>query len=181
MMKKFALLTLFFTLCLSLFAQPYQWPEDWLGSWQGTLTLETPGSDRVREFPMKLEISETDTAGSWNWIITYGEGEKADVRPYLLVAQDSSMSHFLVDERNSILLDQYRIGNYMLSHFRVDSSLLFMRIRHEGDYLMSEISSGTLIDARLSGQGLDESVGVERVYSHRLKALQWARLRREKE
>lgn len=149
----------------------YEWPADWLGTWEGTMEIRTVGKTDIQRYPMKLQIAATDTAGRWQWTLTYGEGEKADVRPYVLIAQDSTHSHFIVDERNSILLDQYLIGNHFVSRFSVNSSLLIMDIRNEGDHLVSHITHGSTKDLRISGEELEE---IDEVAAYPIRGMQRA-------
>lgn len=134
----------------------YAWPADWLGTWAGSMKVRSIGSDKVQLYPMKLMVAETDTTGKWAWTLTYGEGEKADVRPYILIAQDSTNSHFIIDEKNSILLDQYLVGNHFISRFEVNGNLLIMDVRHEGDYLVSQITHGSMENLRKSGEELKD-------------------------
>ncbi len=153
----------------------YQWPQDWLGSWQGQLEVRNAGK-KAQLYPMQLEIAMTDTAGRWHWILTYGEGEGADVRPYLLIALDSLNTHFVVDERNSILLDQYLIGNHFISRFAVDSTLLIMDVHNQGDHLISTIFHGSLKEPRISGEEVTE---VKEVASYPIGGMQRAILKKQ--
>jgi hypothetical protein len=184
-MKRHLLFISLLLMCLGLSAQEptqteetekiYAWPTDWLGTWQGSMKVRSVSSDKVQLYPMKLEVAETDTAGKWAWTLTYGEGEKADVRPYILIAQDSTHSHFIIDEKNSILLDQYLVGNHFISRFEVNGNLLIMDVRHEGDYLGSQITHGSMKDPRKSGDGLDD---IE-VSSYAIRGIQEAVLYRK--
>ncbi|MFK7970076.1 MAG: hypothetical protein AB8F95_06895 [Bacteroidia bacterium] len=150
----------FFAMGLKTTAPKPQFPDDWLGTWKGTLRLERAGDTSAREFPMELRIQETDTTGNWDWIIIYGEGEKADVRQYSLIAQDSALSHFVIDEHNSIVLDQYLVGNRMFSRFSVDSTMLTVVYRLEGDVLYSEMWTG-----HLGGNRTGENLPAEENYT----------------
>lgn len=140
------------------------------------MEIRSVGKSETQLYPMKLQIAATDTVGRWQWTLTYGEGEKADVRPYVLIAQDSTNSHFIVDERNSILLDQYLIGNHFISRFAVNSSLLIMDIRNEGDHLISQITHGSMENPRESGEEVDNIDGVT---SYPIRGTQRAILRKQ--
>ena len=154
-------------------------PDDWLGVWEGELRLGKHDDTTVRKFAMTLQIQETDTAGTWDWIITYGEGEQADVREYSLVAKDSSYTHFVIDEHNSIILDQYRIGNRMYSRFSVDSTDLTVIYRLEGDVLESEMWSGKTTGTR-TGENIPEEEGSFSIFTYPLKVVQLSRLIRKR-
>jgi hypothetical protein len=153
------------------------WPDSWLGLWKGELLLEKPGQDSAQRFPMSIEISTTDKPDTWNWVITYGEGEKQDLRPYLLMAQDSSYSHFVMDEQNSILLDQYRIGNRMYSRFSVDSVMLVAVSKVKADTMEAEIWTSPLAGKK-TGEKLPDDQSYD-IYSFPLKGVQTSRLLRQ--
>jgi hypothetical protein len=140
------------------------------------MEIRSVGKTEPQLYPMKLQIAATDTADRWQWTLTYGEGEKADVRPYVLIAQDSTNSHFIVDERNSILLDQYLIGNHFISRFSVNSSLLIMDVRNEGDHLVSQITHGPTKDLRISGEEVED---IDEVAAYPIRGIQRAILRKK--
>ncbi|MEZ4685421.1 MAG: hypothetical protein R3B47_04975 [Bacteroidia bacterium] len=176
---KTSLLVLLFASTTFTFAQrTATWPDDWLGTWKGELFLERPGQDSARSFAMALEISATERDHVWNWVIIYGEGEKQDRREYLLIAQDSIFSHFVMDEQNSILLDQYRIGNRMYSRFSVDSTMLVSVSKVEGDVMEAEIWTGPLAGKK-TGESLPEGEQYD-IFSFPLKSVQTSRLFRQK-
>lgn len=154
------------------------WPDAWLGHWEGVVTLSFADNDRKREVNMSLDIADTDTAGQWSWTITYRDSSLNDVRPYTLIAQDSTYRHFILDENNSILLDQYLIGNHMMSRFAVDNTLLLASYYLEGNQLINEIVTGPMDDPRMSGETLPDSINVENVRSYPLKVLQRAVLKK---
>lgn len=175
---RYLLLLILLNISLTCLAQNNAtWPDDWLGTWEGELLLEKPGQDSARHFPMALEISLTDTPGVWNWIITYGTGEKQDLRPYLLVAKDSSYSHFIMDEQNSIFLDQYRIGNRMYSRFSVDSTMLVSVSKIEADTMEAEIWTSPLKGEK-TGESLPDGSSYD-IRSFPLKGVQTSRLIRQ--
>ena len=156
----------------------YTWPDDWLGNWQGSLRLLKPGSDEARVFPMRLEIAQTEDSSRFNWTIIYGEGEEADVRKYELISQPDQAGHFIIDEKNSILLDQYLIGNTMVSRFAVDQTLLFVTYHLQGDRLFSQMASGPMENPRVSGLEIEEA-SVDSVRSYVMKGMQEAILTRQ--
>lgn len=172
------LLCLFLTAtCFCTAQNTATWPDAWLGQWKGELVLEKPGQDSARRFPMALEITATDTPTAWNWVIIYGEGEKQDRREYLLVAQDSSYSHFVMDEQNSILLDQYRIGNRMYSRFSVDSTMLVAVSKVLGDTMEAEIWTSPL-SGKKTGENLPDDQSYD-IFSYPMKSVQTSRLVRQ--
>src|SRR4051812_33923622 len=85
-----------------LIAQSF--PKDFVGHWQGELEWFQAG--KTQKIKMQLIIHRADTAGQYSWQIVYGE-KAEDNRPYLLKPVDTARGHWIIDERDGILLDQY--------------------------------------------------------------------------
>jgi len=109
--------------------QYYSFPKDWIGEYFGDLNIH--GLDSViQTLPMRLKIKDRLTNGEYPWIIQYGQD---DIREYAIKAADESTGHFIMDERNSILLDGFNRGNHFLSRFEVMGSDLLV------DYELTEL------------------------------------------
>ena len=160
--------------------------EDWYGTWQGAAASVRPGGQVTGEYTMGLEIgpSSPKPEGSlpvYTWKITYTQEGQTQSRDYLLrVAADESgkplPGHFILDQRNGTLVDQFLIGQTIQGHFVVVSrervQILHARyelISHEGKPAIEvEIASYDGNEARRSPQG---DGGVE---SRRLERIQRA-------
>ena len=109
---------------------------------------------------MQLIIQPTDTANQYTWKILYGEkGE--DTRPYVLNVVDTTKGHWVVDEKNGILLDQYWIGSKLYSVFSLNGVTIVNSYWREGEHLMVEFASFPTKPVRRSGAGTDEVPTVE--------------------
>lgn len=111
--------------CLS--AQPSSFPQSFFGNWKGTLTWSRPGK-QTQQFTMRLNIQPADS-GRYTWQIIYGDDNpstslRVDNRPYLLQPVDTAKGHWQIDERNTIVLDSYIIGNTFSSVFSVSGSTI---------------------------------------------------------
>lgn len=102
-------------------AQTSSFPQSFIGDWKGTLTWAVPGK-APQIFTMRLNIQPADS-GRYTWQIIYGDDQK-DNRPYLLSPVDTAKGHWVVDERNSIILDSYWIGNKFTGVFAVSGSTI---------------------------------------------------------
>lgn len=124
-------------------------PDAWFGKWQGATEVIRPGGEVAGQFAMGLEIGPApdQPAGGpsvYTWAISYTQGQTTQTRPYLLrLATDESGAplpgHFVLDERNGILVDQFLVGRTMQGHFIVISQDLrqilharYELITHEG-------------------------------------------------
>jgi hypothetical protein len=96
-------------------------PQSFTGNWKGTLTWTVPGK-APQTFTMRLNIQPADS-GRYTWQIIYGDDQK-DNRPYLLTPVDTAKGHWVVDERNSIILDSYWLGNKFTGVFAVSGSTI---------------------------------------------------------
>ncbi|MFT3676211.1 MAG: hypothetical protein QM781_09960 [Chitinophagaceae bacterium] len=154
-------------------AQKNTFPDSWQGSWKGTLAWYRPGTETPQLVPMQLRIAKADTGYSWQ--LTYGE-QTADYRPYRLLARDSARGHWVIDERNGIVLDQFWTAGRLSGAFTVQTSTLVNSYYLQGDSLVVEFYSIAAVPINTSGEGTASS---PRVDSYRLQGYQKAVLRRD--
>ena len=118
-------------------------PQDWAGTWQGTLTSTAYGASGEKRadapeitIQMTLEVAPTSDPQRWSWTITYDGDRGKQVRPYELVVRDGgaaaaaspasptdppalSRSRFAIDEKNSIVIPVQFADNVLWSSFEV--------------------------------------------------------------
>lgn len=109
-------------------------PDGWAGRWKGTMSVTgVPGTDQVG---VELEISPRPD-GRTGWSLRYeGQPERA----YELVPVDPARGHYLVDEKNGILLDSYFEDGVLLSQFEVGQNRVTARYERQGDSLLLEMN-----------------------------------------
>lgn len=134
-MYKIALLILIiiFSQNFSL-AQEDKFPQDWLGVWKGTMTLDY-SSGKYQEIACEVHIKTTDSTNVWKWIIVYGEGDKRQERKYELIAKDLEKGIYVIDEKNSIILDAFYANNTLISQFEVQNNLITSTYQKSGDII----------------------------------------------
>lgn len=154
-------------------AQKKTFPAGWLGHWKGDLSWYRPGTEKPQVVPMQLQIAKADSGYSWH--LTYGE-QAGDHRPYILLPRDSARGHWVIDERNGIVLDQFWTGGRLSGAFTVQTSTLVNTYYLQGDSLTVEFYSVGAAPLNTSGEGTAAS---PRVDSYRLQGYQKAVLRRE--
>jgi hypothetical protein len=136
-------------------------PKDWYGHWKGKMQWTTPTKDTLVIFTMHLIIKPTDTPNVITWQIQYGDSLQ-DVRPYTCKIVDAAKKHWVVDEHNGILIDQYNIGNAVFSSFAVENSLITDNMQLQPDRSMRvEFVTTSTEPVRNSGSGTDESPTVK--------------------
>jgi hypothetical protein len=159
---------------LSLTAMAQDFPASFLGYWQGELLWYKQGAKEPQKVPMQLIIQPSDSAGQYTWQIIYGEN-KQDNRPYILKPVDTAKGHWVIDERNSIILDHYWLGNKFTSAFTVGNNTIVDSYWIENGLLMVEFFS-------ISSKPLNTTGGKEKdipaVDSYALRGYQKAVLKK---
>lgn len=124
--------------------------ETWMGVWAGELEIYTAEGLR-QSVPMKVKHFKTDTLGTYGWYLIYGD-EETGTRKYYLKTIDENKGHYLVDEKNSIFLNSYLIGNKMISTFEVMNSLItsIYTLMQDGSMLF-EIIYGSTAEVNKTG------------------------------
>lgn len=170
-----SLIILIYLLCaFKTNAQETPFPAGWTGHWKGELQWFRPGQPEPRLVNMELKIRSLDSAGVYTWQIIYGKPE-SDNRPYLLLPKDPAAGHFQIDERNGIVLDQFRTGNRISGAFTVGSTTIVNSYRLEAADLIVEFYSLGAQPLSSTGAGTEESPKVD---SYRLSGYQKAVLKK---
>lgn len=125
------------------------------GHWEGELIWSKVGSKEVQKVKMQIIIQPADTLGQYTWQIIYGnKGE--DNRPYLLKPVDTTKGHWIIDERNGILIDQYWLGNRFSSMFTVQNSTIHDSYWIENGKLIAEFYGISASPVTTSGAGTED-------------------------
>ncbi len=155
--------------------QGTSFPQSFIGHWKGKLQWMVAGKP-ARQFTMQLLVQPADSAGQFTWQIIYGDSAK-DNRSYILKAIDSVLGHWVIDERNGILLDGYVHGNSFHGAFTVQGNTIVDNYRVEKDQLHVEFYSIKLDDKKKSGKGTAETPFVD---SYKISSYQMGTLFRVK-
>ncbi len=134
-------------------------PHSFIGNWKGKLQWMVAGKP-PQIFTMQLSIQPADSVGQYTWQIIYGDSLK-DNRPYLLKPIDIDKGHWIIDERDGILLDSYVHGNSIHGAFTVQGNTIVDNYRVENDQLFVEFFSIKLANKKTSGKGTPETPFVE--------------------
>lgn len=152
-------------------------PDDWLGYWEGDLCIyNTSGLQQT--ISMALDNSTTDVEGQYNWAIIYGPDSITGRRDYVLNEVDKNTGHYVVDEKNGIILDAYLIDNELISVFEVMGNSLTSTYRRESDNLYFEIIMYKSQYTSITGDTIIESDTIPAVKSYKPFIKQKAVLRR---
>ena len=125
-------------------------PEDYLGVYAGTLSISSPDDD-PKEIPMEFQLTKTDTADKYNYILIY-DGQP---REYNLIKRDDSGVMFAIDENNGIVLDAVFLNNTLHSLFTVEDNFLHSRMEFGNDTIQFEIISSDAREFIETGKNMD--------------------------
>jgi len=153
----------------------YIFPEDWLGYWTGDLEIyDANGLKQI--VPMSLDLSETDTSDVYTWAIIYGQDSTAQRRDYQLKEIDATTGHYLIDEKNGIILDAYHLHNELNSVFEVMGNTLLTSYKREKNEMIFSVKLFPSTAIRVSGDTLIANQDIPKVNSYQLTVSQTARL-----
>jgi len=161
-----------------LSAQTDTFPDNWAGIWQGELDIYN-AQGKAQSIPMELHILPIDTSDRYTWTIIYGSGDQAQRRPYELVTIDTATGHFLIDEKNSILIDAYRLGPKLIQRFSVMGNMLVTTNEVRGEEMIFEIFSGKEEAVTTSGDTLHRGEEIPTVQAFPITVYQRAELKRQ--
>lgn len=158
-----------------IFAQNQEphFPDTWFGEWAGELSIYS-AAGVAQTLEMELHISEKEE-GKWGWTIIY-KGDETDVREYELQLKDASKAHYVIDEKNSILLDGYYLGNTLINRFSVNNSLLMINYTFESGHIVFDVFSGQKDNTQLTGEEIKDF----KIYSYQMGTRQRAILFKKK-
>jgi len=127
-------------------------PESWVGKYQGDLMIY--GVDSVRmKVDMKLEILKTAKDSIYDWTLIYDLDGKKDVRAYSLKVVDHQKGHYLIDERNSVIIEGYlHNNNVFTSFFNVSNTYIIATYTKKRDSLFFEIIAGDREAVTITGK-----------------------------
>jgi hypothetical protein len=151
---------LLITLFISFLSQSQvnTFPQSWAGGWKGELLWYKTGQAKPQKVVMELRISSIDSA-RWNWQLVYGK-ETEDNRPYQLIKKDTTGVHWVIDEKNGIIIDQYWVGNKLSGAFTVMNNTIINNYWLEKGRLVAEFYSISAKPINTTGLGTDESPAV---------------------
>jgi len=162
---------LFFIITMQSFAQ-VSFPDSWEGNYGGELHIY--GVDSVKmKLSMKLAIfKKTDSI--YQWKMTYLFNGKEDVRAYELVIKDSEKGLYVIDEKNTILINGYYKSEIFTSFFSVGNSFIISTYTKTDDDLIFEIIAGNNDNVEISGNQNHNGEAIPEVKSYLVNGRQKA-------
>lgn len=97
-----------------------QLPEEWFGTYSGTMEITNFKGKKSEVFMELLIEQKTDTSYTFN--IIYGKDTIRQLRTYELI--HDTINQFKMDEKNGIILPMMLFNNRLISVFEVQGNLL---------------------------------------------------------
>ena len=160
--------------CLCSYGQTF--PAQFIGHWEGELLWYKGAAKQPQPTKMQLVVQPTDTANQYTWQIIYGD-KGSDNRPYVLKLVDTAKGHWVIDEKNAIVLDQYWIGNRFCGVFSIGGSTIQNCYWREKKKLVVEFIAFATKPISKTGLGTEE---VPYVDSYQVRTFQRAVLKKKK-
>jgi len=129
-------------------------PEDWTGLWKGDLKIYS-GLGLQDQLKMELIIEPIVNSENFTFTIVYDTGLDLTKRNYELIVVDKDQGLFLVDEKNTIMIESYFMGGKWFQRFEVAGNMLICTIEMQNKNLVWEITSGKSEKISTSG---DENI-----------------------
>lgn len=171
MNKPLLILLLLFLKSIGYSQSTTSFPQPFVGHWKGTLEWTQTGKKETQRVDMELHIlPSADSAGQFSWNLVYGKASK-DNRPYILKPVDTAAGHWVIDERNGIVLDQYWVANRLTGAFTVMNSTIINSYWLENGKLYVEFINYQSKPVATTGKGDTE---VPYVDSYAIKSYQRA-------
>ena len=153
-------------------------PDDWLGYWEGEVEIHDVNGMK-QKIPIALDHQKTDTLGTYLWAIIYGEDPIAGRRQYYLKEIPNDPGHYIVDEKNTIILDHYFINGHLYSQFEVMGTHITSIMYKDGDAIHFDIISSDFEAVRITGDSMYLEEKIPEVKSFKTKRLQTSILRKK--
>lgn len=150
-------------------------PDSWTGRWTGPAAFVSTAG-KTMQFEMEIGIAPTTDPDRFTWEIVYIDKGKRQVRPYELVIKDAAAGKYVIDEKSSIMIDSYLVGDALYCQFQVQKSTITGSYRVAGDEMAVELV--TVDSTQPTKSGGENNVPV--VTTHPITGVQRATLRRAK-
>jgi len=157
----------------------YSFPDDWVGHWYGDLEIYN-AAGLQQTIAMGLEILDTDSSGVYDWTIIYGQDSSAQRRAYQLLPVDTSQGHYVIDEKNGILIDAYHVRDALTSVFEVSGNMLVISYQRTREDMIFSVKLFPTEEVRISGDTLIAAQEIPEVKSFHLKVDQVGRLQKKR-
>lgn len=127
--------------------------EVWMGTWKGEAKSISSRGDSAN-FGMTIEIKRLENPIRYQWKTVFTGAQGDVVKAYELIPQPKE-NHFVIDEKNGILIDTILFDDTLISHFTVQDQTIWCQYRvvnePEGRSIEFDLYAATSSAAKSSG------------------------------
>lgn len=152
--------------------------DGWPGKWAGKLEVIRPDG-KVQSIPMELHIALMDSSENFTFTIIYGEDQESGKRSYELHTLDAEKGLYVLDEKNTIRIEAFFIGEKLYQWYEVAGSMITVTIWLEGEEMNWELVSGSAEPVSHTGGTEVDGERVPPVKTFPVRVVQRARLKKQ--
>lgn len=172
-------LILFISLSINSFSQNNSFPNTFVGEWSGNLEIMGVDSTSMNvQMSLSIEVTENDSIYKWETTYVLSDSIQ-DTRSYELVLVDKSTGHYVIDEKNSIVMDAYYKNNTLTSFFSVMESFILFSYTLEGNSMVVDVFSAPTKSVGITGGNEIDGEEIPEVNSFKIIGRQRAVLAKE--
>lgn len=146
-------LRLLYIILLSSFTGKAQFPEDWIGSYSGTMYLSSNASV-YDSIDVQLELQELIIKKRWSYKMTYNSARFGEmIKDYEIVLDSNG---YLMDEQNGLYIEMAYMKNVFYEFFEVGEMLYSCTMRRIENGILFEIFGASSTSSRTSNTEADE-------------------------
>lgn len=146
-------LRLLFSILLISFTGKAQFPEDWIGSYSGTMYLSNNASV-YDSIDVQLELQELIVMKRWSYKMTYNSARFGEmIKDYEIVLDSNG---YLMDEQNELYIEMAYMKDVFYEFFEVGEMLYSCTMRRIENAILFEIFGASSTSTRTSNTEADE-------------------------
>lgn len=105
---------------------------DFVGLYKGNLNVSNyTGS--LQNIPMEIQLKKTATEGEFSYEIMYLINNKKDIRKYMIKTIDLERGHYVIDQRNGLVLQGNLIHNTIFSTFEMNNNIMNSKLQFKNE------------------------------------------------
>jgi hypothetical protein len=146
-------LRLLYIILLSSFTGKAQFPEDWIGSYSGTMYLSSNASV-YDSIDVQLELQELIVKKRWSYKMTYNSARFGEmIKDYEIILDSNG---YLMDEQNGLYIEMAYMKDVFYEFFEVGEMLYSCTMRRIENGILFEIFGASSTSTRTSNTEADE-------------------------
>ena len=156
-MKLLSLILLTLAVHLSVHAQDYKFPDDWLGQYEGSMFIDTKNHTRDT-IDVDFGLTEMIKDSLWAYKMVFHTKDHGMIlKDYLIHAKKKGDSiNFILDQKNRVEIELTLMNNCLYSAYRLDDVIYSSMLKRLVEGILFEIFTVNALDPNYSVLRFDE-------------------------